>query len=141
MRGNPANPGDWAAFARRDLHRARKDLADGEPLRATATLRQAAEKALKGWLIAKGWELVKTHDVTALVRAAIQRGADLEWSLTTAASVTEECFAERYPGDFDPPPTEKETRVFLTDVENLFEQLFPGTWRETAGEDPSARSE
>src|SRR6266498_4843604 len=120
MRGDPRNPSDWLAFARRDLAKARSDFAAGEVSYALTWMQQAAEKALKSWLIAQGWELVKTHDVATLTQAAIQRGLNLNWFLPTAAAVTEEYFAERYPGDFDPPHTEAEARAYLEEVERLF---------------------
>ncbi|MEK7674591.1 MAG: HEPN domain-containing protein [Verrucomicrobiota bacterium] len=127
MRGDAQNPADWLAYARRDLAKAKSDLDAGEVPYALTWLQQAAEKALKSWLIARGWNLVKTHDVASLARAAIQRGADVSWFLPTASAVTEEYFAERYPGDFDPPPTHEEARRFLADVQTLFAQLHPNT--------------
>ncbi len=125
MRGDAKNPADWLAYARRDLTKAKADLDVDDVPYALTWMQQAAEKALKSWLIARGWELVKTHDVASLAQAARQQGADVGWFLPTASAVTEEYFAERYPSDFDPPPTEAEARSFLADVEKLFEQLFP----------------
>ena len=127
MRGDATSPVNWLAFARRDLAKAKADLLAGDVPYALTWMQQASEKALKGWLIGRGWELVKTHDVASLAQAAIQRGADLGWFLGTASAITEEYFAERYPGDFDPPPTGDEIRKFMADVETLFAQLFPET--------------
>jgi len=88
-------------------------------------LQQAAEKCLKGKLVALGWELVKTHDLAALVETGAQHGLALDWFRNTAEELTYECFAERHPGDFEPSPTAEETRQLLADVEMLFARLFP----------------
>jgi HEPN domain-containing protein len=59
----------------------------------------AAEKYLKGYLIAQGWELEKTHDLVAL----LTRCADYEDRFATlregGAVLNEYIIAGRYPGD------------------------------------------
>lgn len=123
MRGDPSSPADWLAYALRDLSWARNDMAREDFQRAMPTLQQAAKKLLKSWLIARGWELVRTHDLAALASKADSMGAEISWFIPTAANLTEEFFAERYPGDFDPPPTPEEAQSFASDVERLFAHL------------------
>ena len=125
MRGKIDDPQAWLNFARRDLARARQETSGEDRGYAVFFLQQAAEKCLKGKLVALGWELVKTHDLVALSDAAQSYGVDLAWFAHTAESLTYEYFAERYPGDFDPPPSEAEVRGYLADVERLFAELFP----------------
>ncbi len=61
--------------------------------------RGAAEKYLKGYLIAQGWELEKTHDLVAL----LTRCADYEERFASlregGAVLNEYIIAGRYPGD------------------------------------------
>ncbi|MBI4328164.1 MAG: HEPN domain-containing protein [Chloroflexi bacterium] len=125
MRGKIDDPQAWLNFARRDLARARAGISDQDPAYGLFFLQQAAEKCLKGKLVALGWELVKTHDLTALLEAGRLYGLDLDWFAESAERLTYEYFAERYPGDFDPPPSAAEVRGFLVEVEKLFAQLFP----------------
>lgn len=66
---------------------------------------------------------MRTHDLAALASKADSMGAAIAWFIPTAANLTEEFFAERYPGDFDPPPTPEEAQAFAADVERLFTQL------------------
>jgi len=66
MKGDPGRPENWYQLARRDLDKACRDLAQGDLPYAAIGFQQAAEKACKGWLIAHGWRLVKTHDQAAL---------------------------------------------------------------------------
>ena len=127
MRGDPNDAHAWLAFARRDLTWARRDLAQHEHLRAAVTLQQAAEKCLKAKLLVLGWELERVHVLNQLLARVTERGVDLQWFTATAEKLSYEYFAERYPGDFDPPPTEGEAQGFLTEVEELFGQLFPET--------------
>ncbi len=125
MRGRIDDPQAWLNFARRDLARARREISSEDLAYAVFFLQQAAEKCLKGKLVAFGWGLVKTHDLIALSEAARTYGVDLAWFAPTAENLTYDYFAERYPGDFDPPATEEEARSFLAHVEKLFAQLFP----------------
>jgi len=67
MKGDPSDASNWFSLARRDLQKARKDLANDEAPYAVIQLQQAAEKACKGWLIARGWNLIKTHDLVFLL--------------------------------------------------------------------------
>jgi len=125
MRGKADNPLDWLTFGLRDLQWAKEDLLTGKIDRCPPTLQQACEKLLKAWLLSKGWQLIKTHDVAALISKAMEWSADLAWFLPVAATPTEEYFAERYPGDFDPAPTAQEAAVLLAEVEKLFTRLQP----------------
>ena len=125
MRGNPNDAQAWLAFAHRDLTWAKRDVAEHEHLRAAVSLQQAAEKCLKAKLVAMSWELERIHVLSQLLGRLQERGVDLRWFADTAEKLSYEYFAERYPGDFDPPPTEAEVRAYLVDVTRLFAELFP----------------
>lgn len=125
MRGNPENPADWYAFGRRDLEKARKDLLAGESLYAVLLLQQAAEKLLKGKMVEVGENPEKTHNLPYLITRLAASGIDLEWFRETAEFLSYEYLAERYPGDFDPPPTDAEAANAADWVTKLFDQINP----------------
>jgi HEPN domain-containing protein len=125
MRGNPENPADWYAFGKRDLEKARKDLIAGESLYAILLLQQAAEKLLKGKIVEVGENPEKTHNLPYLLTRIGTYGIDLEWFRETAEFLSYEYLAERYPGDFDPPPTDAEAANAADWVTKLFDQINP----------------
>jgi HEPN domain-containing protein len=125
MRGNPENPAVWYAFGRRDLDKARKDLLAGESLYAVLLLQQAAEKLLKGKMVEVGENPEKTHNLPYLLTRLAGSGMDLEWFRETAEFLSYEYLAERYPGDFDPPPTDEEAATAADWVTKLFDQINP----------------
>lgn len=128
MKGDPHNPADWQALAERDLKRARHALREDDPGAAIFWLQQSAEKALKGWLIARGWPLLKTHNLNALLAEAAHRGKALPWFEETAARLTDLYTTDRYvvPEDeCDPEPDFAETQHHLQTVERLLQTLFP----------------
>jgi HEPN domain-containing protein len=125
MRGNPENPADWYAFGRRDLEKAHKDLLAGESLYAVLLLQQAAEKLLKGKMVEVGENPEKTHNLPYLLTRLAGSGMDLEWFRETAEFLSYEYLAERYPGDFDPPPTDAEAANAADWVTKLFDQINP----------------
>lgn len=64
----------------------------------------AAEKFLKGYLIAQGWTLERTHDVVQLIGLCADYDAELGGMVTEGAVLNEYIVAGRYPGDitFEP---------------------------------------
>jgi HEPN domain-containing protein len=126
MKGDASDPADWLKLVRIDLARARKNSGDDDLSAATFWLEQSAEKALKGWLIGRGWALVKTHDLERLCGEVTQRGLDVSWFLRSARRLLQLYFVDRYLDDSpDPEPDEAECHRLLADVEQLVEMLFP----------------
>jgi HEPN domain-containing protein len=64
----------------------------------------AAEKFLKGYLIAQGWTLERTHDIVQLIGLCADYDAELGGMVTEGAVLNEYIVAGRYPGDitFEP---------------------------------------
>jgi HEPN domain-containing protein len=121
MKGDPARPENWYQLARRDLEKACRDLAQGDLPYAAIGFQQAAEKACKGWLIAHGWRLVKTHDLVFLTGEIRQRGQEIGWFDKSAALLSKEFFEERYVSwDAEPTPSAEELKIVQTEVERLF---------------------
>ena len=126
MKGDPSDPADWHKLALTDLARARKNIGEGDLGAATLWLEQSAEKAMKGWLIGRGWTLVKTHDLERLCREVKQHGLDVSWFLPSSTRLLQLYFTDRYVNDsLDPEPDEAECLRLLAEVERLVETLFP----------------
>ena len=94
-------PAAWLRFADENLSVAEREMEATAPAYHTICFlcQSAAEKYLKGYLIAQGWELEKMHDLVAL----LTRCADYEDRFATlregGAVLNEYIIAGRYPGD------------------------------------------
>jgi HEPN domain-containing protein len=93
------DPVDWFAFAAKRL-RAADVLWSHEGLTATGieALQEAVERFLKGYLIAKGWKLAKTHDLTHLPKEANRLNPRFGQFEELTGDLTEDFFAQHYPG-------------------------------------------
>ena len=128
MKGDPNNPADWRRLVERDLASARHNLTDDDLYIAAFCLEQAAEKSLKGWLIGRGWTLVKTHDLVRLLQECAGRGCDLAWFAPAARRLAALYFNDRYFDESpnpDPEPDVAEIAWLLAEVEKLHALLFP----------------
>ena len=93
------NPADWFAFAEERLRGA--DVlwkSEGVTALGMEALQESAERYLKGYLIAKGWRLIKTHDLEKLVDEARHFDSRFSRFSDLAAQLTEEFFLQHYPG-------------------------------------------
>jgi HEPN domain-containing protein len=96
---NEGNPADWFMLAADRLSSA-DVLWEHQGLTGTGieALQEAVERYLKGYLIGKGWVLVKTHDLTRLIKEAAQYDHCFGQFKTLAEDLTEDFFAQHYPG-------------------------------------------
>ena len=97
----PGSPADWLRYARSDLELARvvrpdEVLFEGLCFHA----QQAAEKALKAVLIAKGVPPPKTHNIRTLLDL-LPHEVIAPQEIEDAASLTDYAVISRYPGDFE----------------------------------------
>ncbi len=118
----------WLARAREDLRAAKIDLGAAPPLLADAAFhcQQAAEKAMKGFLILRGRAVPRTHDLRALGDLLVEIEPDLEPLVDDAAELTEYAWRFRYPGElFEPPRGEvrQSLRTARRVVESVAELL------------------
>ena|SRR6266566_1537590 len=99
-RTSDKDPADWFAFARERV-RSADVLHQHEGLTATGieALQEGVERYLKGYLIAKRWRLVKTHDLVLLVRQAERLDPAFGAFIAMAEELTEDFFAQHYPGE------------------------------------------
>lgn len=96
---SPNDPSDWFSFAEDRLRTA--DLVrehEGITPSGIECLQEAVERYLKGYLIAQGWSLQKTHDLERLVRDAVTYEPAFAGFGKMAIELTEEFFAQHYPG-------------------------------------------
>jgi|APGre2960657505_1045072.scaffolds.fasta_scaffold100812_2 HEPN domain-containing protein len=94
-----ADPADWFYVADERLRGA--DLfweKDGLTLVGIELLQESTERYLKGYLIAKGWPLARTHDLRTLVSEAAGIDPAFARFKGLAADLTVDFFAQHYPG-------------------------------------------
>lgn len=98
-RTDESNPAHWFAFAAERLLGA--DVLsqhEGTAASSVEALQEAAERYLKGFLIAKGWTLKRTHDLKVLVRDAAAFVPEFARFRDLADRLTAEFFEQHYPG-------------------------------------------
>ena len=93
------DPADWFYLAK-DRLRAADILWQSEGLTASGIelLQEAVDRYLKGYLIAKGWTLVRTHDLDSLLNEAIDHDPRFADFKSLADGLTNDFFAQHYPG-------------------------------------------
>lgn len=104
---------EWLRLAARDLRVAELALGDSDPLinEALFHAQQAAEKALKAYLV---WHEVRyplTHDIRRLLDLCAKIDATLDDELSPAVALTQFAVRFRYPGEDQ--PTLDEARAWL----------------------------
>jgi len=106
-------PLDWLQFAERDWQRIEKRLEEDDHEDAAIHLQQALEKYLKAFLLANGWELKKTHEISKLLKEAIKYKSELNVFTDLCAQIEAYYFAESYPLSLDAgTPPEKIVKSF-----------------------------
>ena len=90
-------PNDWFVKGDSDLN-AVEILLKAQNLDIAAFhIQQAIEKYLKGFLLGRGWSLVKTHDLVDLLNEAVNYEPSFEKFRQLCIRVTEYYIEERYP--------------------------------------------
>jgi len=88
---------EWFEIATKDMRRAALLLADGDAGGAAFFVQQAAEKALKGFMLAHGWTLERAHDLEALLDDAVGFQPDLQRFRSFCEEASPFYMADRYP--------------------------------------------
>lgn len=88
---------DWIEKARKDLDRVPVRLKEGDNEDAAFHLQQAIEKYLKAFLLSKGWQLKKIHDLEALLDEAVKYEPSFEKFREVCEEITGYYLAGRYP--------------------------------------------
>lgn len=100
-RSDETNPADWFSLATDRLKAADIIWAQGDELVASCIelLQEAVERFLKGYLIARGWRLVKTHDLVVLISEAALRDERFNRFRALCKELTDDFLAQHYPGE------------------------------------------
>jgi len=99
--GLAATAREWFTYAEEDLGVATRELNYAQPAFHTVCFlcQTAAEKFLKGYLIAQGWRLQRTHDIVALLQMCTEYSPDWSELVTEGAILNEYITTGRYPSD------------------------------------------
>ena len=96
---DPDNPAHWLLLARDRLEKADALFARfGTSWSGVELLHEAAERYLKGYLVHKGWQLVKTHDLGLLTAQASHFDPQFTSFAETSRILTEQFWEQHYPG-------------------------------------------
>jgi HEPN domain-containing protein len=93
--------GEWLKFADENFAVAGHELErDAAACRTICFLcQEAAEKYLKAYLISKGWELKKTHDIVELLEYCSDYDDDFDQLVEAGRILNDYIIEGRYPGD------------------------------------------
>lgn len=100
MKTDEKNPDDWLFLARERLQAADalfKSL--GATYSGVELLQEAVERFLKAYLISKGWELQKIHNLSTLLDHAITIDERFKAHADLSENLTAQFWAQHYPGD------------------------------------------
>lgn len=117
-------PQDWYKKAKKDMKRVRILLEAEDIEGAGFHLRQAAEKAIKGFLLGKGWKLKRSHDLEDLLNSAIEYDSNLEKFREALQFTTEFYIEDRYPYFGSDVPSKDEFEVYKKKVFELLSLLM-----------------
>lgn len=99
MKTDENNPQDWLRSAHSRLHSS--DLLypiEGASESVIELLQEATERFLKAFLIGRGWQLHKIHDLGALVAEAVNLDPRFSAFEDFADNLTDQFWAQHYPG-------------------------------------------
>ncbi len=98
MRNNKIKAKEWFKKAGHDFDTVGLIIKHaGQPDTGAVLLQQAIEKYLKGYLIGKGWKLIKIHNLKQLLDEAVKHDAQFEKFQDLAIRLTGYYFEEKYP--------------------------------------------
>jgi HEPN domain-containing protein len=94
-------PAEWYRFADENRQVAERELSYEEPAAHTVCFlcQSSAEKYLKGYLIAHGWTLERTHDIVRLLELCREHDETFAQLLADGETLNEYITEGRYPGD------------------------------------------
>jgi HEPN domain-containing protein len=115
-------PADWFARADQDLAASRQLLKEPDTtflIPAAMLLQQAVEKYLKGFLLAQGRNLKRTHDLLDLLDEAIPFAPELSRFDAASIKITEYYTEQRYPPLVSSELTREELLLSLAEAEEM----------------------
>jgi HEPN domain-containing protein len=128
MKTSEDNPADWLLLAKERLESADALFtARGACYSAVELLQESVERYLKGFLISRGWQLERIHDLNRLLDLTIAHHADFSRFQKLAQSLTEQYWEQHYPGgDLDEVGQDyPELRHAIGELVALIESAIP----------------
>lgn len=116
------DPSEWYRKARQDLQRVPRRLQEEDCEDAAFHLQQALEKGLKGFLIARGWPLRRTHNLSVLLDEAVTLLPALEQYRALCQEASAFYVEERYPLSTQ-APSRGELEQLFQQAQQLIESL------------------
>lgn len=119
---------EWLARARQDLEAASSLLPNKDYAEVVAGLiQQAVEKYLKGYLLALGWELVKTHDIEILLSEAAKHNREFAGFLDFGRALSAVYIQSKYPPGLPITFSTKELSEMLEQARELIAKIIKET--------------
>lgn len=106
-RHSPDDPREWLNRARGNLARATVTLPEVYLEDLCFDAQQAAEKAIKAVLLARGVDFPPIHDLARLLTILGQAGEPIPPAIADAARLTRFAVTTRYPGVIEPVTAEE----------------------------------
>ena len=119
-------PPDWFMVAEKDWHRIKIMLDNNDAEAAGYFLQQSIEKYIKAFLLERGWELRKIHELDALLDEVVKHNSNLESFRNLCERVSGYYFAERYPALIDTELTLKDIEKDMEEAKKLIKVLSSG---------------
>jgi HEPN domain-containing protein len=116
-------PKDWFKKAEEDLKAAEILLKEESLGIAGFLLQQAVEKYLKGYLLSRGWELKRIHDLVDLLNEVVTYDKSFDIYRSTCQQITEYYTEERYPFLDTSELTREEIETALNEVKSLRDKM------------------
>ncbi len=112
----------WLTKAHHDLDSARVLAENNPPLLDTAIYhcQQAAEKAVKGFLVFHGQEFERVHDIEVLIQAALPYEAGFSNWVNVGRLLTPYARIFRYPGSVTSEPSIEQFKQAMSDAKGFY---------------------
>ena len=118
---------EWVERANHDLEVAKILFSEEEYFDVVLFhIHQAVEKYIKGFLIQKGWELKKIHDIETLITEAMNFDTEFQKYVDFGRKITAYYYEERYPPGPVTPYSREEIEKTLEIVEDIITRLKKG---------------
>ena len=116
---------EWFDRAKHDIKAAKILFEEGEYTDSLSSLiQQAVEKYLKGFLIFKGWNLRKIHDIEELITEASRYVPSLKKYLDFSRKLTAYYMEDRYPPGPVTNYSEEEIKQSIDEAEKLIVKIL-----------------
>ncbi len=116
-------PKDWFRIGEKELKRAENLFNLGDLAGAGFNIHQAIEKHLKGYLLSKGWELRRIHELEVLLNDAIIYEPSFEEFREACQKITDYYVEERYPFIITSELREEEVEESLEFAKRIIEKI------------------